>query len=317
MLEKLEILQKRVCKWSLGCGRTTVDEVVLGEVDVPPVESRLVRARLGWAGVVRCAKEGSIVSRCSRLEVKGKGNAFTWRKVMQRSLQEVELVDEFVRLRPVSEEEKRRAAVEEWKGRVKVSVRERGERVWMEGLCTKVKAAVYLDLKQKPGWEEYLGREEFERGGRLRFKFRSGSLLLNVERGRRSGVSADRRCEACNSMREETVEHFLFDCAAYVDIRHRFSDELKSYCDEHDVQSIWEMYNGKESDRAIVVLGDCGSYMKCASGGKGGARRKNEENIRILSNRFLNVMWDARKKIVFNGLVYSSGAQKPRSGSAP
>jgi hypothetical protein len=217
---------------------------------------------------------------------------FTWRKVMQRSLQEVGLVNELVRLRPVSEEDKRRAAVEEWKGRVKVSVRECGERLWMDRLCTKVKAAVYLDLKQKPGWEEYLGREEFERGGRLRFKFRSGSLLLNVERGRRSGVSADRRCEACDSMREETVEHFLFDCAAYVDIRQKFSDVLKAFCDEYDVQSIWEMWNGRESDRAIVVLGECGRNMKGAPGGKGGASRK----ISSLSNHFLNVMCDAIKK---------------------
>jgi hypothetical protein len=61
----------------------------------------------------------------------------------------------------VSEEDKRKAAVEEWKGRVKVSVRERGERLWIDRLCTKVKAAVYLDLKQKPGWEDYLDREEF------------------------------------------------------------------------------------------------------------------------------------------------------------
>ena len=65
--------------------------------------------------------------------------------------------------------------------------------------------------------------------------------MLNVERGRRSGVSADRRCEACDSMREETVEHFLFDCAAYVDTRQKFSDVLKAFCDEYDVQSIWEM----------------------------------------------------------------------------
>ena len=83
---------------------------------------------------------------------------------MQKSLQDVELVNELVRLRPVREEDKRRAAVEEWKGHVKVSIRERGERLWMDRLCTKVKAAVYLDLKQKPpGWEEYLGRGEFER----------------------------------------------------------------------------------------------------------------------------------------------------------
>lgn len=40
-------------------------------------------------------------------------------------------------------------------------------------------------------------------------QFCSGSLLLSVERGRRSGVRADSQCEACNSMRDETVEHFL------------------------------------------------------------------------------------------------------------
>ena len=101
--------------------------------------------------------------------------------------------------------------------------------------------------------------------------------MLNVERGRRSGVSADRRCEACDSMREETVEHFLFDCAAYVDIRQKFSDVLKAFCDEYDVQSIWDVWNGRESHRAIVVLGDCGSYIKCASGGKAGAGGKNDE----------------------------------------
>ena len=44
-----------------------------------------------------------------------------------------------------------------------------------------------------------------------------------------------------------------------------------------------------------MVLGDCESYMKCASGGKGGASGKNDEIIRVLSNNFLNVMWDARK----------------------
>jgi hypothetical protein len=52
------------------------------------------------------------------------------------------------------------------------------------------------------------------------------------------------------------------------------------------VQSLWEMWNGRESDRAIVVLGDCGSYMTCAPGGKGGTSGKNDEKIRVLSNLF-------------------------------
>ena len=33
-------------------------------------------------------------------------------------------------------------------------------RVWMDKLCTKAKAAAYLDLKQEQGWEEHLGREK-------------------------------------------------------------------------------------------------------------------------------------------------------------
>ena len=80
-----------------------------------------------------------------------------------------------------------------------------------------------------------------------------------------------------------------------MDIRQKFSDVLKAFCDEYDVQSIWEMWNGRESDRAIVVLSDCGSCIKCASGGKGGASGKTMK-IRDLSNNFLSVMWDARKK---------------------
>lgn len=42
-------------------------------------------------------------------------------------------------------------------------------------------------------------------------------------------------------------------------IRQNISDELEAFC---DVQSIWEVWDGKESGYAIVVLGECGSYMK-------------------------------------------------------
>ena len=59
-------------------------------------------------------------------------------------------------------------------------------------------------------------------------------------------------------MRDEIVEHFLFD---YVDPV-RFRNDLKAICVEHDVHS---NRNRKESYRAIVVLGDCGRYMQCAS----------------------------------------------------
>ena len=37
--------------WDVGAGRSPVDEVVFGEVDVPPVKCRLVRAMLAWVEV--------------------------------------------------------------------------------------------------------------------------------------------------------------------------------------------------------------------------------------------------------------------------
>lgn len=75
-------------------------------MDVPPVESRLLRARLGRAGLggAGCAPKGSIVGRCSRMEVGG----FTWRKVVQGSLREVGLVDDSAV----------RAGVDEWVDRL-------------------------------------------------------------------------------------------------------------------------------------------------------------------------------------------------------
>lgn len=59
-----------------------------------------------------------------------------------------------------------------------------------------------------------------------------------------------------------------------MDIRQKIGDELKSFCDQYDVQSTWEMWNGKKSDRAIVVVGDCGKYLKWASGGAHGDEEK-------------------------------------------
>ena len=79
-MDRVERIQKRVCKWMLGVCRTTIDEVVLGELGIPTVESRFVRARLAWAGWVRCAEVGSIVGLCGALEVKSRRNAHTWER---------------------------------------------------------------------------------------------------------------------------------------------------------------------------------------------------------------------------------------------
>ena len=79
------------------------------------------------ADVVACA-----------MEVKGETNEYRWQQMVQTSLHEVGLVDEFASLRVVSNDERGKGvAMDEWKGRVKVAVRERGERVWVNELCIK------------------------------------------------------------------------------------------------------------------------------------------------------------------------------------
>lgn len=55
----------------------------------------------------------------------------------------------------------------------------------------------------------------------------------------------------------------------YINIYQKFSDELKALCDGYDVQSTWEMWNRKESDRALLCLVTVEIISKCASGEKG------------------------------------------------
>ena len=178
-----------------------------------------------------------------------------------------------------------------------------------EGDCVSV-------FEEGPMWESYLERDEYEWGGRLRFKARSGSLLLNVERGRRSGRGAERYCEACEGGVQETVEHFVLDCPAYAAMRDKCSSLLKTVCEEDDVGSVSDVWcSDVNSHRISVVLGDCTRYIVCA------VRDEREivavaRKIRIMSNHFLNAIWDERKNIFYSGLVFTSEAQKPRSGSA-
>ena len=207
--------------------------------------------------------------------------------------------------------------VEGWKSLVKRRVGAREVEKWSDRLHTKVKATVYLSLKKVPMWEPYLEKDEFEWGGRLRFKARSGSLLLNVERSRRSCRDAKRNCEACEGGVEESVEHFVLDCPAYVELREKYSTLLRGVCEEYEVGPIYDVWcSDDKSHRISVVLGDCSRYSVCEAGEK----RESVEvarKIRIMSNHFLNAIWDARKNMLYSGLVFTSGAQKPRSGSAP
>ena len=316
-LAKFERLQKKICKWILGCCDKTVDEVVLGELGVPTISSRFLRARLSWAGIVRSTGNNRIVGLCKALDTR-RGRFNTWEKMIMKAAKEVELVEELDDIEVILNQKERDVAIRAWKDSVKSKVHLREVHLWREGLAGKGKAHLYSRMKMFPKLESYLIGDEFRNGGQLRFKLRSGTVMLNIELGRRSKKFVDRLCELCDFGSEESVQHFLLECPCpeYVKERARFTNLLNVYCQSNNVETVFEKWCDADSDvRIFVLLGECRDYVLR----KPGEVKDTEEvvrQVRLITNRFITAIWDVRKKLLFQDLVYTSGAQKPRSGSA-
>lgn len=97
-LVKFERLQRKVCKWILGCCVTTTNEIVLGDLGVPSLESRFLRARLAWAGSVKYLGEERIAGLCASVDTSGVRTR-TWSQWVSMALVKVGLGDTFGNLR--------------------------------------------------------------------------------------------------------------------------------------------------------------------------------------------------------------------------
>ena len=73
-------------------------------------------------------------------------------------------------------------------------------------LSVKIKAFMYAKIKAYPRLRQSLGLSEFQRGGLLRLKSRSGTCSLNIEKGRRSRKEEDRTCSVCD-MGTDDISH--------------------------------------------------------------------------------------------------------------
>ena len=310
--ELFERLQLKVCKWILACAVTTTTEVVRGDLGVPSMKSRFVRARLAWAGTVRCLSEDRIVSVCGDL-------TSMWSRGVTRALNTIDLKEEFEELGREGDDEERSERIELWKRRVKEAVLAGEEEEWGRELLRKSKASVYREIKKSPGFEPYLRSYEFLRGGNLRFKLRSGMLHLNEEVGRWSKRFSDRYCSLCVS--EEVVEnseHFLFVCPKLKEIRKGFERRLADLCRKYGIKRVInEWRKGPVSSRFTIVLGDCSEFIgeELDKPLKPGDVARE---IRLISNHFISSLWSARKKLLFSDLAIpmASGANDPLCGSA-
>ena len=314
-LERLEILQRKVCKWILGCCRTTTSEVVLGDLGLYPLESRFTRARLAWAGTLQCIGEDRIVGMCNNLNITKYKNKKTWAIMVDDSLKRLGLQEEFESLHMINVAEENKKQIASWKLLVKSKLMEYDNDEWAKGLSVKKKAFMYTKIKAYPRFEESLGLSEFQRGGLLRFKLRSGTCMLNIEKGRRSRKEEDRMCSVCDMGTEESVEHFILECPAYVDERKSFESNLRAVSETSscDVVKMW--MSDSTYDRVSVVLGDCVVYDV---NGPTCKPEKIAGDIRSVSHNYLMAMWQKRKVILYRDLAipFASGAQTSQSGSA-
>jgi len=309
--ELFERLQLKVCKWMLGCAATTPTDIVLGDLGVPSMRSRFVRARLGFAGAVQCMTEGRIASACRE-------KVTTWNRMVSRVRSEFGLSEQYGELHSGGDEEERAQRVREWKALVKVTVTEKERELWWVGLIKGKRSEIYREIKEAPGFEEYLRSPEFRQGGLLRFKIRSGMLYLNDEVGRRSKREADRVCSLCESGEVEDIKHFLFVCPKLSHVRDVFCERLIRLCDVFSIPSLVDVWNnGDVSARLRIVLGSCFELYRKELPREASTGDVARE-LRLVSNHFLLSLWNVRKKLLYSDLAIpmASGANVPPCGSA-
>ena len=82
---------------------------------------------------------------------------------------------------------------------------------------------LYKQFKLSFGYEYYLDIVNIRKFRNALATFRSGSLGLEIERGRYLSIPRQERfCKMCANHEIEDEYHFLFLCDKYQDIRHKF-----------------------------------------------------------------------------------------------
>jgi len=287
-----------------------------GELGIPTLNSRFLRARLSFAGVVKRTGTERILGLCGHIDTSGiMSRRYTWSRVVSRALDAVGLEGNF-QCSDLGTGVEEKEVLESWKRIVKSAVLVTEREEWERGLVQKSKSVLYAQIKENPEFEPYLHIAEYMHCGKLRFNLRSGMCMLNVEKGRRSGEPDDRLCSLCVQGVEETVEHFLFTCPVFNHIRAQFDNNLSSFCSKHNLPSVLVKWRSHvHVDQAHIVLGDCTKFInsECDRESKPGEVARE---VRLIANRFLVSLWNARKKLLFSDLALASGAQSPHCGSA-
>ncbi len=118
----------------------------------------------------------------------------------------------------------------------KTKISERFQRDWEHHCATKPKLRTYISFKSDTKVAAHINcnMPKFERS--LISQLRLGILPLRIETGRYSNLNvAERTCLICNSGEVEDENHFLFDCAHYVDEREILLHDIGDNFDDMNV----------------------------------------------------------------------------------
>mgnify|MGYP000607385593 CR=1 FL=1 len=134
--------------------------------------------------------------------------------------------------------------LEEWLKKIEEKVKCNGITKWRRGLELKSSLDHYA-LKTAPGYEEFY---DGSFGACLLFKARSGSLELAI-RTHRWDTLGSKLCQVCDEDLEENIQHFLWKCRGYEELRGRLQQMTENALGE-EIE-----YDQNEIEFMLVALG--------------------------------------------------------------
>ena len=193
--DELQRIDNQVWRQILGGPRYTPVVALQGEIGTSSVRSRDMKNKLRLAAHLLTSR-GGLLSGVVEEMMEERSSA--WAKQILQYMREVGITD--AELRNLKKE------------KIKLKVNEWEERRWREGVEEKETLRIYRSKNQIG--EENIYTNSF--GSMIMFRCRTNTLRLNW-RNRFQGGQVE--CELCEHGREETLSHFIRECAGLKQVR--------------------------------------------------------------------------------------------------
>lgn len=292
-------------KW-LACSSKTTKEVIWGDLGLEPLKVRRDKAKLKEWGLMGCLDEKRLEKLAWGLKIKFAGRRRSWQSLVQ------ELVRKYGLEEMAGQVENGEMLAKEWGGVVEKMGTAVGVTKWWDEVSRKSKLRRYEAVKEgRWGMEKWM-RGEWTKEKKVKFRWRSGSNGLMEDMGRREGKSKE--CVLCGA-EEESVEHVLWECDAYGEVRYEFGEVMKMEARKVGEDSWWEWFcDASHKEKTRLVLGGevqlgVGEIIEPF---------KAEVMLEVVGLQLISKVHELRAQLVYGGCPTSSSANEcGGSQSAP